>query len=348
MIGTSAVDVGVDFKIHLLISEGSDSATVIQRIGRLGRHPGFSRYQAIVLISGYTPWVKARLEDYFQSEEIVDRDTLNDAIHDAFSPPKDFQEYRNCWGALQAQGMFAQMCLVNAKVSENIRDRITKDLEGVYGDKMHSKQWFCLSHKKNKVGNATVKELLRFRGGSALQAAIWDENRFYTYDLLRLIPHTNVAVIDREKFLQAAIQAGHNEEEFPDQYIQAYFQVQEWTQTRYEISLHCNRMSGELKVSELSLIDKLSIDVHPQSQVITCLSRKKLLTFLVPIDRRRKGSHWDISRTLQLSPLFGLYRLVDADGQAYACAFSQDALLLKALGWRLTKFYQRHITSSIF
>ena len=36
VIGTSAVDVGVDFKIHLLIFESSDSATVIQRLGRLG------------------------------------------------------------------------------------------------------------------------------------------------------------------------------------------------------------------------------------------------------------------------------------------------------------------------
>ncbi|MGB3403844.1 MAG: type I-D CRISPR-associated helicase Cas3' [Microcoleaceae cyanobacterium] len=348
VVGTSAVDVGVDFKIHLLITEGSDSATVIQRIGRLGRHPGFDRYQAIIFIPEHTLWVKARLKEHFESGETVDRDTLNDAINDAFSPPKDFQEYRNCWGALQAQGMFAQMCLENAKVSENIRNRITEDLEGVYGDKIHSKQWFCLSNPKNVVGNATIKELLRFRGGSSLQAAIWDENRFYTYDLLRLIPHTNVAVIDREAFIQAAIKTGHDEEEFSEKYIQAYFKVQEWTETRYEISLHCNRMSCELDVGELSLIDKLSIDGHPQSDVITCLSRNKLLTFLVPVDRKRTSSHWDVSRLLKLSPLFGLYRLIDADGEAYACAFNQDALLLKALGWRLTKFYQRHVKSSIF
>ncbi|MCG5058904.1 MAG: type I-D CRISPR-associated helicase Cas3' [Limnoraphis sp. WC205] len=346
VIGTSAVDVGVDFKIHLLICEGSDSSTVIQRLGRLGRHPGFSHYQAIVLIPGHTPWVTARLQDYFNTEEAINRETLNQGILDAFSPPRDFQEYRSCWGALQAQGMFAQMCRENAKVSQEIRDRITQDLQGIYGEKIHSKQWFALSQKDNLVGKATVKELLRFRGGSALQAAIWDEHRFYTYDLLRLIPHANVEVINREEFIQAAV--GHDEEEFPDEYIQAYFRVREWTDTRHEISLHCNRSSSKLIIGELSLIDRLSIDGHPQSEVITCLSRRKLLTFLVPVYRKRKSSHWDVSRTLNLSPLFGLYRLIDGDDQAYACAFNQDALLLKALGGRLKKFYRTQVKSSIF
>ena len=48
VIGTSAVDVGVDFRIHLLIFEAGDSATFVQRLGRLGRHPGFSTYKAFV------------------------------------------------------------------------------------------------------------------------------------------------------------------------------------------------------------------------------------------------------------------------------------------------------------
>ena len=87
--------------------------------------------------------------------------------------------------------------------------------------------------------------------------------------------------------------------------------------------------------------------------MITCLSRKKLLTFVIPVDRKRKNSHWDVSRILNLSPLFGLYRLIDGDDQAYACAFNQDALLLKALGsgkpnTQLEKLYQRHTKSSIF
>ncbi|WP_225892622.1 type I-D CRISPR-associated helicase Cas3' [Nostoc sphaeroides] len=72
VVGTSAVDVGVDFKIHLLIFEASDSATFIQRLGRLGRHAGFSTYKAFVLLSSRTPWVMARLK-----EKLVDGQTIS-------------------------------------------------------------------------------------------------------------------------------------------------------------------------------------------------------------------------------------------------------------------------------
>jgi CRISPR-associated endonuclease/helicase Cas3 len=112
--------------------------------------------------------------------------------------------------------------------------------------------------------------------------------------------------------------------------------------------LQCNRNSSELKIGELCLIDKLSLIGHSQSDVISCLQQKKLLTFLVPVNKNKQGSHWDVTRTLNLSPLFGLYRLVDASEQAYACAFNQDALLLEALKWHLKKFTNTRFESTIF
>ena len=117
---------------------------------------------------------------------------------------------------------------------------------------------------------------------------------------------------------------------------------------RFELSLHCNRDSRELEPCKLSLISRLSIVGHPQSDVVTCLSRKNLLTYLVPVNRNNPSSHWDISRTLHLSPVFGLYRVTDGGGQAYACAFNQDALLLEALKWRLKKFCRTQPQSLIF
>jgi CRISPR-associated endonuclease/helicase Cas3 len=38
LVGTSTVDIGVDFRINLLIFEATDAGTFIQRFGRLGRH----------------------------------------------------------------------------------------------------------------------------------------------------------------------------------------------------------------------------------------------------------------------------------------------------------------------
>ena len=43
LVGTSTVDVGVDFKINFLVFEAMDSGSWIQRLGRLGRHPEYKK-----------------------------------------------------------------------------------------------------------------------------------------------------------------------------------------------------------------------------------------------------------------------------------------------------------------
>lgn len=346
VVATSAVDVGVDFRIHLLITEGSDSATVIQRLGRLGRHSGFSKYQAFLLISQRTPWVMSRLEEKFTPEETVTRQQLINTIQSAFNPPQEYQEYRNRWGAIQAQGMFAQMTQDYSSVMKEIQARMTEDLQRVYGDKIDNKAWYAIGDKP--LGKAIKDELLKFRGSSSLQVGVWDENRFYTYDLLRLLPYATVEILDRETFLENAIKAGHIAETFPEKYIQVYLRINKWLDERLNLSLFCNRDNDELTTGELCLISRLKIDGHPQAEVVNCLSKRKLLTFLVPVNKSSPQSHWEVSRCLNLSPLFGLYRLRDASEQAYACAFNQDALLLEALKWRLKKFNRNSRQSLIF
>ncbi|WP_013334250.1 type I-D CRISPR-associated helicase Cas3' [Gloeothece verrucosa] len=352
IVATSAVDVGVDFKIHLLICESSDSATVIQRLGRLGRHPGFLSYKAFILVSGQTPWIMSRIEEKLPPDasiEPMEREQLIEVITNAFNPPKEFQEYRNRWGALQAQGMFACMSLENSKVMQPVRQRMSEDLRRVYGDKLESAQrrWYALNH--DPVGKAIQKELLRFRGGTSLQAAVWDNERFYTYDLLRLLPYTTVEILERNSFLKAATHKGYTEEAFPERYIQVYLRVREWIDKREEISFHCSRNCDQLKTGELFLLSKLSLKgQHLQSEIINCLKGQKLLAFLIPVNRNQRASHWDVSRQLKLNPFFGLYRLTDAAGQAYACGFNQDALLLEALKWRLNNFFRSQSQPLIF
>ncbi|MEH2384074.1 MAG: type I-D CRISPR-associated helicase Cas3' [Nostoc sp.] len=346
VIGTSAVDVGVDFKIHLLIFETSDSATFMQRLGRLGRHAGFLNYKAFVLLPSRTPWIMARLKEKLEDGQTISRIKskneeldLTEIIAEAFDPPKGFEQYRNHWGALQAQGMLFSMSPKKNGVMQQLKDSMAEDLRHVYGEQLDKKRghWFALGQDKTKTGEAIQQELLRFRGGSDLQAAVWDEGRFYTYDLLRLLPYAEVEVINREGFLQAAKQANHSTTEFPEKYIQVYLRIRQWSDERFPISLVCDRGTDELKQCTLSLIEKLSITGHPQAEVTRCLGKQKLLTFLVQVNRSQPNSHWDISRALHLSPTFGLYRLEDADEQFHACAFNQDALLLEALKWRIPR-----------
>lgn len=341
VVGTSAVDVGVDFKIHLLIFESSDSATVIQRLGRLGRHKGFNQYRAIALLPEHAPWILAQLEKDLSENATVDRQTLRDAVIQAFDEPKEYESYRQEWGALQAQGMLWQMSKDNPKVVANLRDRICDDLQPVYGAKQLEtarKRWAGMGNEP--VGKATQTELLRFRGSTALQAAVREGDRFYTYDLLRLLPYTWVEVIEEAEFLEAAQNRGKPDLSF--QYAQVFLRVQKWVDERIDIRLQTGRDSSELKCCELILLDKLRLINHPQADVMDCLSRKKVLSFLVP------GDYWKIREALKLGALFALHPLVDSSEQTYACAFNQDALLLKAMSYRLTKFCRKNSTSLFF
>lgn len=219
LIATSAVDVGVDFKIHLLIFEVSDSATFIQRLGRLGRHPGFSKYQAFALIPDWMNWIVTELAKYIKEGAKIDRTVFREEIIDkVFQAPQQYKTYRNYWGALQAQGMLFRIGGSNERsgwerkvklaITQDLRDLITASLRLVYGDRLDKKRghWFCLG--KEETGQAIQQELLKFRGSASLQVAVWSEmnnsNYFYTTDLLRLLPYNEVEVIDRQTFLKAA------------------------------------------------------------------------------------------------------------------------------------------------
>jgi CRISPR-associated endonuclease/helicase Cas3 len=358
VVGTSAVDVGVDFKIHLLIFEGSDSATVIQRLGRLGRHPGFSQYKAFLLVPGRTPWVMAQLHESLGDTTTVERAFLMDALRDAFDEPKNFQEYHQRWAAIQAEGLLWQMGAGYKKydpalaVIKPLRDRMSASLDKVYHNTHHRfsphlYHWTNLTKEDNSLGKAIQSELLRFRGGSAMQAAVWDGQRFYTYDLFRILPHTLVEVVDREQFLQAAQQKGYDEFSFPEAHIQVYLKVQEWVKERSELELSCgyDSSSDSIKCFELTLLDRLRLE-HPQASVKSCLSRRKFLVYLVPLGKRQ--SQWDVVKALRLNPTFGIYRLTDAANQNYACAFNQDALLLESMTGRLKPFRRNQTKSLIF
>jgi len=350
IVATSAVDVGVDFDIHLLIFEASDSATFIQRLGRLGRHPGFNQYKAFALIPGWMRWIVPQVQNYLAPGESVDRTQFREEIiEQVFNPPQEYEQYRRYWGALQAQGMLFSISgtkIANKRergerlaVTQEWRDRMIQDLRQVYGEQLDKKRghWCCLG--KDKTGQAIQEELLRFRGSSDLQAAVWEPepSRFYIYDLLRLLPYAAVEVMKRQAFLEEAAKRDRAETEFPEPYIQVYLKIQSWLDQRYDIELDCEWGTDELTLCTLTQIDGVSIEGHPQrSPLNQQIRRQKLLAFLVPLSRQHP-TIWDVRNRLYLSPNFGLYQLTDADDESYACAFNQDALLLEALKWKLQR-----------
>ena len=72
LVGTSTVDIGVDFRINYLIFEAYGAGSFIQRFGRLGRHEGYKVYRAYALIPRFV------LERFTRSVEVKlsERDSI--------------------------------------------------------------------------------------------------------------------------------------------------------------------------------------------------------------------------------------------------------------------------------
>lgn len=115
IIGTSAIEVGIDFKSDLLLFEAGDATSFLQRIGRLGRHgPGTA------ILFG-----DSREESAFQSlPDEVPREILEEAVNRIYKGRDAFAWFPGTFsGALT---MIAQIESIRRKVEED-----TKSMETV-------------------------------------------------------------------------------------------------------------------------------------------------------------------------------------------------------------------------
>ncbi len=344
VLATSAVDVGVDFAIHLLIFEVSDLSVFIQRLGRLGRHPGFSHYQGIALIPSTMPWVEARLQEQFTVGASYDRSELQTKMAEVLTDKWEYDEYRSRWGGLQMEGLVEQLFTLkeDQSVLRPVIDDLLESLQPIYGESMdhYRKQWHAIGQKRE--GKQIQEELLQFRSSCDLQVGVWDGQQFYTYDLLRLLPHIKGKVINREEFLTQAKTRGFTEYEFAADYLIGYIKVEQWLDRRQDINLFTSQDSEDLKTCELTLISNLHIDGPLQGELRNIIKSHKLLAFLVPLGRRGSDRYWQLVRTLRLPATFGLYKLFTSDNQVLACTFNQNALTMEALKYRIAKEFCRH------
>src|SRR6266436_1725150 len=106
LVGTSTVDIGVDFRINYLIFEAYNAGSFLQRFGRLGRHAGFSTYRAYGLVPRF---VRERLTEKLGAVDEVERERFNEAIREAFPLEAEFKSYTQRWGVVQAAQVLAEL-----------------------------------------------------------------------------------------------------------------------------------------------------------------------------------------------------------------------------------------------
>ncbi len=344
LVGTSTVDVGVDFKINFLVFEAMDAGSWIQRLGRLGRHSEYEKHDGTIMKFGrfvahslLPKYAYERVEQNLPSNSEIGKQTLIDFMRNeneekrVFSPINDFQNYRKCWGWLHASHIINT--LGHPRLRENYaseRDKLTQVYSDIFETdiKMRSTKWyFAVKKKQPEVIDAGV---IRFRGESPFTCGILDEidGKIKDYNLLWVLQNAEVEYMEKADFKREC-----QIQEVPFrrfQYVDVYLRLHEYRAERERFRLTQIRKIREQFSDEdyrrPHVLKGFEIDGNfPDINRINRWLRVKRLLCLI-----RKEPVDDLRRVLRLPPMFSIYKLIDRDGEEFSVVFSKDALLLRS------------------
>ena len=342
LVGTSTVDVGVDFKINFLVFEAIDAGSWIQRLGRLGRHSEYKKsdgtvmkFDRFVAHSLLPKYVYERVEQIVTPDSEIDKETLIDLMRSededkrVFSPINDFRNYRKSWGWLNSAHIINT--LGHPRLRENYasqRERLTEIYSDIFETdiEMRSTKWyFAIKKKQPEIIDASV---IQFRGETPFTCGMLDEtdDEIKDYDLLWVLQNSEVEYMEKADFMQECQSRGIPLRKF--RYVDVYLRLREYRSERERFRLIQTRKIGEQftedNYRQLHVLKGFEIDGDfPEINRINRWLRIKPLLCLV---RNERVS--DLRRILRLPMMFSIFSLLDRDGNEFSVVFSKDALLL--------------------
>ncbi|WP_373540350.1 type I-D CRISPR-associated helicase Cas3' [Chamaesiphon sp.] len=342
LIGTSTIDVGVDFRINFLIFEAADAGNFIQRFGRLGRHPGFPTYQAYALIPNYLvarlfTGKDSQIAPLADSQE-YDRVSFTESIRNSWSFVNQFENYPKRWGVVQSVCMHRELRTPHMKATyPNAVDGFGVDIENTFGVNLkyqYSKVIRCIDAKQHKI----IDEARSFRGSSQLDCAIYDatnpdepeRDQFKTYNLPGLLSNFifDSELIKRDRFIAMARDRGVSTKRFED--ALCYLRVIDYRDVRENWHFYHSGNVGELaRLGKVQILKGLEVTIPPNA-ITHALSRRGIVCYISDLPRG------DLRARLGLPMQFQAYglsdRLNDRD-PPYTIAFGKSALMLETLTW---------------
>ena len=207
LVATSTVDVGVDFRINLLIFESTDANTHIQRLGRLGRHVAnkdgnpFERFEAHALLPD---WVIKSVTDKLSSDTPISREDYAAAVREAMTIPQEFAQYPRRWAGVQAAHVLEQLKDYAIRSQyETFRKDLFESYRTLFGGSL--KRYFAL---KRDDQQETFNAAQSFRGSSPFTALVRDVSPLHetsevqAYNLLSLLLRGELDVLDLKALLR--------------------------------------------------------------------------------------------------------------------------------------------------
>jgi len=365
VIGTSTIDVGVDFKINFLIFESSDAGNFIQRLGRLSRHDGykkdgkyvqFDRFKAYALVPNFF------VEKLFLGNENVlvenksyDRVSFHNLIRAKYRNINDFEGYYKRWGAVQSfslarqlkhpylqqqySGSLEKFCGDCETVFEASLGKIARRLKGWAVD------WKKLSGQKS--GNPIAEDAMSFRGSSPLQCGLYDptetdgRDRFKTYDLPGILSNLEIEMWSKKAFLEKL-------EETADQINQpiskgrfkhclGFMKLQRYREERLDWKFtypgDLQPIADAWKVQVLRNLQIWQPDNPWAGSINRRLKEQALVCYVLRKPVREVRLRLQLPMHFQIYPISHLNSIHDPN-PPYSVAFGQSALLLDTLAYR--------------
>lgn len=346
LIGTSTVDVGVDFQINFLVFESDSRGNFLQRLGRLGRHEAYQRdgqtipFQDFVAYALLPDWLVARL---FESQNgappllrqgaETERMALTQIVEEVFPSATEFESYAHTWGKYQTAKILRGTA--RKPVYEQYREtrpQLAKRYEDTFG--IHLKSVLGELKELEQQQPALLSEALSFRGATLFPCCVMDETepgaeQFKVVDLVATVTNYSLDYLSAEAFYAAARQAGVEPAAFSKQEPLGFFRLRApgepqrfvfrfnedmagWGAERYGKAITCEGF-------------KLDIAFPGQAEINRKLSKRAFpALFCIGL------SPFDLKRRLNLPLLFPLYDFVSRDNIPGTVALGRAALLLDA------------------
>jgi len=349
LIGTSTVDIGVDFHINFLLFESRDAGSFLQRLGRLGRHASYERdgkeisfnnqFQAYALLPS---WIVARLfEPDEQGASLLgnnsetDRENLISAIETAFPPTADFTLYANYWGGLQSARVWAGLKQYPIRSGyEDVQKRLGEQYNAMF--KIDVEKQIGTLKRLAKTEKPLIEEAIAFRGGSYFTCGILDmtesgADRIKTYDIFSLIANADLGPLSEEEYKQAVLDEGLEWKTIERQKPIAFFRLFGFLEerTNFKVKLQRDVLTwGAERFGVAKVIKGITVDADgiPGRNAINRSLQRRELPALICLGA--ENHPLEIKRRLRLPLLFPIYEFESRDGLIGCIAFGREALLL--------------------
>lgn len=343
LIGTSTVDIGVDFEINLLIFESLDQGTFIQRLGRLGRHNGYEKdgkfipFTEFVAYAMLPRYVFQRFEANLRQRSELSREELIDVIKGeapkdqkpVFTPSTEFNAYTKCWGVLQTAHVLHTV-KQELKSQQQFAQELEDAYDAVFDVEMESVVRRYYAIKNADDGKAVFEELMSFRGTSPFDCGVYDatDQTIKTYNIFQILANTACQPLKKEEFLEKLAQKGIPASRYA--YASLYVQVNAYHDERENFTLKLRKDLSDCSKDyfhKAIVLKGFFVDVRNAwvNDINRLLRKRPVVCILSRLNRE------EIKRKYRLPQLFAVYKVLDEQGCEYSAAFGKEALLLETI-----------------